>query len=163
MILAYCQELLADSAFCFCLCSQFWIEPAAPTKMWDAFRWTSGAQVKYLSDFAFSIGRRYEELVPDAGMVSPEKDRNVLAYDGWAYCARTQDREIFLAYFEKDAARPQIRGAKLNASYHAQWFNPRAGSWLDVGSGVLKSSPTGTIDLPEFPGDTDWGLKLATQ
>ena len=39
------------------------IEPSAPINMWDAFQW-SAAQMKYLRTFAFSIGRRYQELVP---------------------------------------------------------------------------------------------------
>ena len=136
------------------------IEPAAPIKMWDAFQWISGAEVKYLREFAFSIGRRYEELAPNADLVSPDKDHNLLSYDGWAYCARTPDKSIFLAYFEKGVPRAQIRGAKLNAKYRAQWFDPRTGVWQDAGGGVLQSGPTGIIQLPEFPGDADWGLKL---
>lgn len=139
------------------------IEPAAPIKMWDAFRWISGAEVKYLREFAFSIGKRYQQLVPDADLVSPDKDHNLLAYDGWAYCARTPDKSIFLAYFEKGVPRPQIRGAKLNASYRAQWFDPRMGAWQDLPTGILHSGPTGIIQLPEFPGDGDWGLKLEAE
>lgn len=136
------------------------IEPAAPVKMWDAFRWISGEQVKYLREFASSIGRRYQDLVPDADLVSPDKDHDFLSYDGWAYCARTPDKSLFLAYFEKGMPKAQIRGAKLNAKYRAQWFDPRTAKWLDAGSGVLQSGPTGIIQLPDLPGDTDWGLKL---
>ena len=33
--------------------------------------------------------------------VSPDKDHNLEAYEGWAYSARTPDKEIFLLYFEK--------------------------------------------------------------
>ena len=136
------------------------IEPAAPVKMWDAFRWISGAEVKYLREFASSIGGRYRDLVPDADLVSPDKNHDLLSYDGWAYCARTPDKSVFLAYFEKGMPKAQIRGAKLNAKYRAQWFDPRIGKWLDVGNGSLQSGVTGMIQLPEFPGDTDWGLKL---
>lgn len=139
------------------------IEPDAPVKMWDAFQWSSGAQVKYLRDFAFSIGKRYEELEPDADLVSPDKDYNLRAYEGWAYCARTPDKEIFLAYFERGMPRAQIRGAKLNSGYRAQWFDPRDGGWRDAGAGILRSSPIGTIQLPDLPGDTDWGLRLICQ
>jgi hypothetical protein len=39
------------------------IEPQAPIKMWDAFQWSSAKQAKYLRTFAFSIGKRYQELV----------------------------------------------------------------------------------------------------
>ena len=136
------------------------IEPSAPTKMWDAFKWQSAAQMQYLSSFVFSIGKRYQDLVPIADLVSPNKTHDILGYEGWAYCARTDDKQIFMVYFEKGCPASQIRGAKLNSIYRAQWFNPRDGSWSDAGNGRLVSSRTGFIKLPEFPGDTDWGLRL---
>jgi len=116
--------------------------------------------MKYLRDFAFSVGRRYQELEPNADLVSPNKDHNLNAYEGWAYCARTPDKKIFLAYFEKGVPRPQVRGAKLNSLYRAQWFDPRHGAWVDAGNGVARSNEIGVIELPDFPGDTDWGLRL---
>lgn len=136
------------------------IEPAATIKMWDAFQWISGTEVKYLRDFALSIGDRYRDLEPDADLVSPEKDYNLRSFEGWAYCARTSDKSFFLAYFEKGMPRAQIRGAKLNATYRAQWFDPKNGTWHDQGEGLLYSGPTGIIDLPDFPADRDWGLRL---
>ncbi len=136
------------------------IEPTAPTKMWDAFQWRSGAEVQFLRTFAFSIGRRYQELVPLADLVSPNKTHSVLSYDGWAYCARTPDKDIFLAYFENGCPRSHIRGAKLNSFYRAQWFNPRDGTWLDAGTGKVRANNIGIITLPEFPSATDWGLRL---
>src|ERR1022692_1134752 len=137
------------------------IEAAAPTKMWDAFQWNSGKQMQYLRTFAFSIGKRYQELVPLADLISPNKTHDIRSYEGWAYCARTPDKNIFLAYFEKGCARSQVRGAKLSSLYRAEWFDPRKGAWQDVGStGTLRSSVIGIITLPQFPGDTDWGLRL---
>lgn len=137
------------------------IEPSAPIKMWDAFQWLSGSQMRYLRDFAFSIGKRYQELVPDANLVSPNKDSNLFSYEGWAYGARTPDKKVFLAYFEKGCPRSEIRGAKLNSAYVARWFDPRKGDWLDAG--VLRSNKIGTIKLPDFPGDADWGLRLVSE
>ena len=134
------------------------IEPTAPTKMWDAFQWNSAAQMQHLRTFAFSIGKRYQELAPDADLVSPNKTPVLRSYEGWAYCARTPDKTIFLAYFEKGCPRSQVRGAKLNTPYRAQWFDPRSGAWVDAGT--LRSSVIGIIMLPEFPSDVDWGLKL---
>lgn len=136
------------------------IEPTAPVHMWDAFQWRSGAEMQYLRSFAFSIGKRYQELVPLADLVSPNKTHETLSYEGWAYCARTEDKQIFLAYFEKGCPTSQIRGARLNSVYRAQWFNPRNGIWLDADKGKLVSSKIGIIQLPDFPGDTDWGLRL---
>ena len=137
------------------------IEDAAPIKMWDAFQWNSAAQMKYLRDFALSIGKRYQELEPDADLVSPNQDsRDSRGYEGWAYGARTPDKNIFLAYFEKGCPRSQVRGARLNATYRAQWFDPRNGSWRDAGAGTVRSSAIGIITLPAFPDDNDWGLRL---
>jgi hypothetical protein len=136
------------------------IEPSAPTHMWDAFKWESGADMQHLRTFAFSIGKRYQELVPIADLVSPNKTHDILSYDGWAYCARTPDKNIFLAFFEKGCPQPEIRGAKVNSVYRAQWFNPRNGEWMDAGNGKLTASKIGIIRLPKFPEDVDWGLKL---
>ena len=136
------------------------IEPTAPVYMWDAFQWKSGAEMQYLRTFAFSIGNRYQELVPLADLVSPNKTHETLSYEGWAYCARTDDKQVFLAYFEKGCPPSQIRGARLNSIYCAQWFNPRNGSWQDVGIGRLTSNKIGIVSLPDFPCDADWGLRL---
>lgn len=136
------------------------IESAAPTKLWDAFQWRSGSQMRYLRDFAFSIGKHYQELEPNADLVSPNKTPELRSYEGWAYAARTPDQKIFLAYFEKGCPRSQIRGARPNSTYRAQWFDPRDGSWRDAGGGTLRSSVIGIIPLPDFPGDIDWGLRL---
>jgi hypothetical protein len=139
------------------------IEPAAPIKMWDAFQWSSAGQMRYLSQFAMSIGKRYQELVPNVDLVSPNKTADIASYDGWAYCARTADRNIFLLYFEKSAPQEYLRGAKLDAFYDAAWFDPRNGSWVNVRGGRLRSSNTGNIPLPAPPADDDWGLRLVYQ
>lgn len=136
------------------------IEPAAPIKMWDAFQWSSAAEMQHLRTFAMSIGKRYQELVPIADLVSPNKTAEVRSYEGWAYCARTPDKNIFLAYFEKGCPRSQIRGARLNTTYRSEWYDPRKGTWQDVGTGMLRSNMIGIIALPDFPADADWGLRL---
>jgi hypothetical protein len=136
------------------------IEPASPVKMWDAFQWHSGAEMQYLKTFALSMGKRFQELVPDANLVSPNKTHVTLGYEGWAYAARTPDKKSLLAYFEKGCPRSQIRSALPLSSYQAQWFDPRTGDWRDAGTGEVKSSSTGIIELPAMPDDHDWGLRL---
>jgi hypothetical protein len=137
------------------------IEPAAPTKMWDAFQWSSAAQMRHLRTFAMSIGKQYQDLVPVADLVSPNKNADLRAYEGWAFAARTPAKEIFLAYFEKGAPRASVRGAKLDSTYRAEWYDPRHGVWQDAGrDGALRSNQIGIITLPEFPSDADWGLRL---
>jgi len=136
------------------------IEPEAPVKMWDAFTWRSAAEMKYLKNFALSIGNRYQDLVPQVDLVTPNRTHDVLSYEGWAYCARTADKNIFMVYFEAGCPRSEIRGSQLNSVYRAQWFNPRNGTWTDVANGQLASSKIGIITLPRLPDEADWGLKL---
>jgi hypothetical protein len=116
--------------------------------------------MQYLKTFAFSIGRHFQELVPDSNLTSPNKTHVILGYEGWAFSARTPDKKIFLVYFEKGCIRSQIRGALPHGNYQAQWFDPRAGTWRAAGNGVLHSSSTGILELPDFPSDADWGLRL---
>jgi Protein of unknown function (DUF4038)/Domain of unknown function (DUF5060) len=139
------------------------IEAAAPIKMWDAFQWNSASQMQHLRTFAFSVGHRYQDLVPDSGFVVPSQTHVVKGYEGWAYSARTQDKEIFLAYFEKDCPRSLIRAAREMSLYRAKWFDPRQGTWSDAGDGTLRANQIGEIQLPDFPSDLDWGLSLVYQ
>ena len=136
------------------------IEPTAPIKMWDAFQWNSASQMQHLRTFALSMGKRYQDLVPCADLVSPNKTADVRSYEGWAYAARTPDKDIFLLYFEKGWTRGDVRGTRLNSAYRAQWFDPREGTWQDVGNGTLRSNMIGSISLPALPSDLDWGMRL---
>ena len=103
-------------------------------KMRDTRKLSSADNTSFVtSTFATSIGRRYQELVPMADLVSPNKTADLKSYEGWAYCARTPDREIFLAYFERGCPKSEIRGAKLNTKYRAEWFDPRTGAWQPAG------------------------------
>ncbi|HVU34366.1 MAG TPA: DUF4038 domain-containing protein [Opitutaceae bacterium] len=134
------------------------IEPTAPTHMWDAFQWRSGGQMQYLRTFAFSIGPNYQQLEPLPDLITPDKSGPALGYEGWAYCARTPDKRIFLAYFETGCPRAKLRGALLNSRYSAQWFDPRDGTWRPAVE--VEANKIGIITLPPYPGAGDWGLKL---
>jgi len=65
-----------------------------------------------------------------------------------------------MARLEQGCPRSQIRGALRNCAYRAEWFDSRAGAWRDAGDGTLHSNAIGIVDLPDFPGDTDLGLRL---
>lgn len=119
--------------------------------------------MQHLRTFAFSIGKRYQELEPDAGLAVPNATPTVLGYEGWAYAARTRDRKIFLAYFEKGCPKSLVRGALPMSRYRAQWFDPREGKWSDMGDGTIAANNIGEIQLAEFPSDGDWGLSLQFQ
>ncbi|HXR05223.1 MAG TPA: DUF5060 domain-containing protein [Verrucomicrobiae bacterium] len=137
------------------------IEPGSDPFMWQAFQWNSANQMRYLKTFALSEGSRYEELVPDANLVSPSETHLTKGFTGWAYCARTPDKAFSLAYFEKDCQdQSLIRGASPHATYRAEWFDPRTGQWSKAGNGLLEANGWGWIHLPDFPSHDDWGLKL---
>ena len=86
--------------------------------------------------------------------------KRLKSYKEWAYCARTPDKKIFMIYFEKGCPKSQVRGAKLNSRYRAEWYNPRNGTWTDAEQGRLNAINIGTIFLPELPSNEDWGLRL---
>ena len=139
------------------------IEAAAPVKMWDAFRWRSGNDMRFLPQFMLSIGKRYQDLVPDDWVV-PSRTPATKSYEGWAFAARTPDQAIFLAYFEKGATAPAlIRGGRPEGSYRARWFDPRTGRWSDAGKGVIEADVIGEIALPPFPSGEDWALQLVAE
>jgi hypothetical protein len=136
-------------------------EPGSSPLMWEAFQWNSANQLQHLKTFALSEGRRYQELVPEANLVSPNSTAQTKSYAGWAYCAQAPAKDFFLAYFEKGCPNKSlIRGALPGKVYRAEWFDPRAGQWSPAGDGTLKANVWGWITLPDFPSDNDWGLKL---
>ena len=136
------------------------VQPAAPVKMWDAFQWSSAAQMRHLRTFAFSIGRRYQDLIPDADWVTPNRTATTRGYEGWSYAAHTADAEIVMAYFEKGCAQSSVRALKPSSVYRAEWFDPRTGEFQDAGGGFRQSNAIGAIALPPFPADADWALRL---
>jgi hypothetical protein len=137
------------------------IEPAAQIKMWDAFRWEAGALMKHLRTFAFSNGNRFQDLEPDANLVTPSKTQQTGSFEGWAYCARTRQRDFFLIYLEKGVPRQvRVRGAIPEAQYDGSWFDPRTGEWMTIAPGTLTANTAGRIDLPARPSEEDWGVRL---
>jgi hypothetical protein len=137
------------------------IEPEAPTRMWESLEWKSGAQMQHLRTFALSEGTRLGDLVPDAELVTPNKSGPTNGNRGWAFCARTPEKDLFLLYFEADCPQATVRGALANRAYRAQWFDPRAGKWTDAG--VLTADHRCHIALPTFPGEGDWAIKLVLE
>jgi hypothetical protein len=136
------------------------VEPEALYPMWDSFRWKSGDEVRHLRTFAMAKGTRYRELVPQAELVVPNKTGPGFGYFGWAYCARTPDRDLFMLYFEKGAEQQAtLRGVVKAASYVPRWFDPREGVWLPPSEPVTVA-PSSVLTLPPRPDERDWGLML---
>jgi hypothetical protein len=139
------------------------VEDASPTPIWEVIKWRSADQMRHLRTFILSEGSRYQALVPSAEMVQPSRSGKEKSCLGWAYCARTAEKDLFVLYFEKDCPEARLSGALPNAKYKALWFNPRTGDW--IGAGVLIVDSAGKIILPNFPdkstrSNTDWALKL---
>ena len=139
------------------------VEPQAKTLLWDVMQWPSGAQVPHLATFILSEGPKYRDLVPHRELVRPNRSGPQKDFLGWAYCARTDDKQLFLLYFEKACPKPTLSGAIPGGRYETTWFNPRTGDWSRAGT--LKARADGTIPLTTFPGGSttskiDWALKL---
>jgi hypothetical protein len=141
------------------------VESASEYPVWNTIQWPSADQMRHLKTFMLSEGSRYQELEPEANLLTPNKSGGVKTYLGWAYCARTSNKDLFLCYFEKNCPPATLSGVAPKAQYRVRWFNPRSGVWLDSESGVLNADSTGKISLPGFPeskinSENDWALKL---
>ena len=134
------------------------IEPEAPYKMWEALLWPSGKEMAYFRDFVWSEGRRFQDLVPIADLVEPNRTHQLEGNIGWAYCARTPDRALFMVYFEAGCPAVRLRGAAHLGAYTAHWFDPRTGTWGEPFT--LQANADGEIALPPKPNEDDWALKL---
>ena len=136
------------------------IEPESLHKMWDSFRWKSGAEVQHLKTFAMVKGETYRALEPMADLVMPNKAGPDFAYHGWSYCARTADRSWFMLYFEDQAPlEAKLRGVEVGARYRPRFFDPREGVWGEAGE-VLTVPRSSVLVLPQRPDTQDWGLML---
>lgn len=139
------------------------IEPESLYPMWDSFKWRSGGEIQHIKTFAEIKGQRYRALEPKAELVMPNKSGPDFSYYGWAYCARTPERDLFLVYFEKDAPlAANLRGAVPAGTYVPRWFDPRDGVWLAAGEPITVQ-PSSVLALPERPDERDWGLMLELQ
>jgi len=139
------------------------VEDAAENHIWDVIKWRSADQMRYLRTFILSEGIKYRNLVPSENLLMPNRSGEAKSCIGWAYCVRTEEKDLFLLYFEKDCPKASLSGAISKGEYSARWFNPRIGIWRDAG--VLVADSAGIIDLPYFPGNysksrNDWAMKL---
>ena len=139
------------------------VEDAAENHIWEAMTWPSGDQMRHMAAFVLSEGRKYQQLVPSKELVQPNESGEPEGYTGWAYCARTSDKDLFLLYFEKDCPRATLSGALPHGKYTAKWFNPRTGGSSEVD--FLAADSSGNVSIPTFPDNSDiskndWALKL---
>lgn len=141
------------------------VEMAAENPIWNVVRWPSADQMQHLKTFMLSEGGEYQNLVPRVDLASPNKSGKTDGYVGWTYCARTDDKRLFLLYFEKECPRAAVSGLLASVNYQAQWFDPRKGRWQNAGKGHILADTDGRAILPLFPDGSeksknDWALKL---
>lgn len=138
------------------------IENDAKYKMWESIQFKSGAMVGHLRKFAGLKGTRYHDLVPEHEMIIPNKSGDHIGFRGWAFCARTEEKDFALLYFEKDCAPAMVRALQPNRQYMINWFDPRSGEWLNMENPeIIETDQTGRVELPDYPTNNDWGLCLS--
>lgn len=141
------------------------VEEASRYPIWDVIQWRSADQMRHMKKFVLSVGDDYQDLIPATDLVSPNRTGEEQTLYGWAYAARSAERDLFLLYFEKTAPRASLSGALDDRPYAARWFNPCTGQWLPVALRV-RADEDGLIELPAFPlgggakAPVDWALKL---
>ena len=133
----------------------------ATYRMWDVFELATSDHAVHLKNFILSLEGRHADLIPDSECLIPNKSGDEFGWTGWAYCAYTPDREIFLAYFEKETPREGVlfRGGRYGGSYRLSWYDPRTGKWLDRGERI-DIDVRGVAEIPRLPDDEDWALKM---
>ena len=140
------------------------IECEARFKVWDAFTYESGTQIRHIHEFISVVKGGPSQLIPNCEMVTPNKMGEPLGYRGWAYCAHTDDYSLLLLYFEKDCRRATVRGVPYNSVYRLKWFDPQKGEWIDDAEvSTVKPNDLNRITLPDFPSDDDWALCLTKE
>ena len=144
------------------------VEEASKCPMWKAFQWPSADQMRHLKTFILSERRRYQDLIPCTDLISPNQAGKPKGAAGWAYGARTAQRDLFVLYFEKDCPQATLSGAQPDGKYVTRWFNPRTGLWSDADAKPALVASKGQIALPPFPGEgttskTDWAMKLTQE
>jgi hypothetical protein len=141
------------------------IEEASKFPIWEVIKWKSADQMRHLKRFILSEGASYQQLIPAADLLTPSRTGKPKSCLGWAYCARTADRTLFMLYFEKECPPAALAGAQAGGKYTGRWFDPRTGKWLGKTETTMTADSGGKIILPSFPNatknsKTDWALKL---
>jgi hypothetical protein len=123
--------------------------------IWTALRYESGAQMRHLAAFVLSEGVRYQQLELASADLAPRGIPGALdnGLEGWGFLMRTPDRTFALAYFEKGAPPPRLRGFSPRTNYRYIAFDPRTGSWSRART--IRSDDVGLLALPVPNAGTD--------
>ena len=139
------------------------VEDQTKEPMWQSIQWQSGGQLQHLRAFVTSIGDSYMELEPCRELVSPSESGPGNGFRGWAFCAATEDRRVFLVYLEPGCRSATLSGALPGAAYDALTFDPATGEWSTLGDGIVAATPEGAIALPATPSDADLAIRFVAR
>jgi len=136
--------------------------------IWDALRYTSGAQMLHLGKFMLAEGNRYQQLAPASMDLQPRTTSGATedGLDGWSFLLRTSDRKFALLYLEDKARAPKVNGLLPSTRYRWTWFDPRLGQWSAPIS--LSTDNTGQLIPPSLPTgqpglSNDWAAQLLAE
>ena len=134
------------------------IEPTAPTKMWDAFQWKSGAQMQHLRTFAFSIGKRLPGARARPRLRCPQLNAGAEEFRRLGLCRAHPGSEHLPRLFRKglparalSAARGSPASTARNGSIRARARGPTRAMASSQRTTLAKSSYP--ISLPMRIGD----------
>jgi hypothetical protein len=118
--------------------------------------------MRHLAAFVLSEGARYQQLQLASADLAPRGIPGALddGLEGWGFLMRTPDRGFALAYFEKGAPPPRMRGFLPHTNYRFTAFDPRTGAWARAR--IVRSDAVGALSLPvPKPGSgEDFAAKL---
>ncbi len=133
--------------------------------IWEALKYESGAQMRHLTAFMLSEGRRYQDLLLASTDLHPRSAPDSIddGLDGWSFMMRTAEADLAFLYFEHEAIAPRLSGLQANAAYQWNWYNPETGEW--EGPMELTTDAEGSLQAPTIPDAedrimTDWAAKL---
>lgn len=136
------------------------VEPEeTPYKIWDTMTFPASIQFPYFRDFLLSEGKRYQELIPDSELASPNFCGPTFGWRGWISVSATKKRDLVMGFAEKDSPKTRIRGLRPYDTYELTWFRPETGEWLPE-SVMIEVDNYGMIALPDYPDEFDWAFKL---
>ena len=105
------------------------------------------------------VWKRYQDLIPDDELVSPNFQGPASGWRGWISCAATRQRDLIMGYSEKDSPRVHVRGLRPYDTYELSWYDPAVGKWLEEKK-EIESDAFGEVYLGGYPSGMDWAWKL---
>lgn len=132
-------------------------------KMPEAFLSQAAPQMELINGFLFSEGDTFRDLIEAKHLLRPYQTANEDDNMGWAYCMRTEDKNLFMLYFEKGCKKPLLSETQREVEYEFNWYDPETGEWIKTER--VSANIRGFLQFPDFPeGDSisnkDWAVKV---